>query len=301
MRRSIRSLFLLVVLVPLVVLFMRANERYRYVERVLFDWQVFWQSDSLQAIGLDQYRAVTEEQVIKGLEDDVSGLSYDPDRKSLFTVTNQNPELVELSLDGRVLRRIPLVGFGDAEAVEYISPGVYVISDERQLRLIQIHVDDNTKSLNAADAEQLTLGLTTSGNKGYEGLAYDSRGKRLFVARERDPVQIIEVRGFPRVNADAPGNLQVITDGKRDGKLSVRDLSSLQFDEASGHLLALSDESKRILELDTTGRPIGSGSLKKGDMGLSRSVPQAEGMAMDDEGTLYLVSEPNLFYVFRKP
>ncbi|MGN2439064.1 SdiA-regulated domain-containing protein [Pseudomonas syringae] len=301
MRRSTRSLLLLIALVPLAGLFMLANERYRYVERVLFDWQVFWQSDSLEAIGLDQYRAVTEGQVIVGLEDDVSGLSFDPDRKSLFTVTNQNPELVELSLDGRVLRRIPLVGFGDAEAVEYISPGVYVISDERQLRLIQIHVDDSTKSLNAADAEQLTLGLTASGNKGYEGLAYDSKGKRLFVARERDPVQIIEVRGFPKVNADAPGNLQVITDGKRDGKLSVRDLSSLQFDEASGHLLALSDESKRILELDTTGRPIGSGSLKEGDMGLSKSVPQAEGMAMDDEGTLYLVSEPNLFYVFRKP
>ncbi|MCJ2370566.1 SdiA-regulated domain-containing protein [Pseudomonas sp. RGM 3321] len=301
MRRSTRSLLLLLALVPLAVLFMIANERYRYVERVLFDWQVFWQSDSLHSIGLDQYRVVTEEKVIEGLEDDVSGLSYDPDRKSLFTVTNQNPELVELSLDGKVLRRIPLVGFGDAEAVEYISPGVYVISDERQLRLIQIHVDDSTKSLNAADAEQLTLGISTSGNKGYEGLAYDSVGKRLFVARERDPVQIIEVRGFPKTDLQAPGNLQVIANSKRDGRLSVRDLSSLQFDEISGHLLALSDESKRILELDTSGHPIGSSSLAKGAMGLSKGVPQAEGMAMDAEGTLYLVSEPNLFYVFRKP
>ncbi|RMQ06824.1 SdiA-regulated [Pseudomonas viridiflava] len=301
MRRSTRSLLLLLALVPLAMLFMLANERYRYVERVLFDWQVFWQSDSLHSIGLDQYRVVTEEKVIEGLEDDVSGLSYDPDRKSLFTVTNQNPELVELSLDGKVLRRIPLVGFGDAEAVEYISPGVYVISDERQLRLIQIHVDDSTKSLNAADAEQLTLGISTSGNKGYEGLAYDSVGRRLFVARERDPVQIIEVRGFPKTDLQAPGNLQVIANSKRDGRLSVRDLSSLQFDEISGHLLALSDESKRILELDTSGHPIGSSSLAKGAMGLSKGVPQAEGMAMDAEGTLYLVSEPNLFYVFRKP
>ncbi|WP_122326341.1 SdiA-regulated domain-containing protein, partial [Pseudomonas coronafaciens] len=260
MRRSTRSLLLLLALVPLVAIFMLANQRYRYVESALFDWQMFWQSESLQAIGLDQYRVVTEGQVITGLEDDVSGLSYDPDRKSLFTVTNQNAELVELSLDGRVLRRIPLVGFGDAEAVEYISPGLYVISDERRLRLIQIHVDDNTKSLNAADAEQLTLGINAGGNKGYEGLAYDSVGKRLFVARERDPVQIIEVRGFPKTNHDAPGDLQVISNSKRDGRLSVRDLSSLQFDETSGHLLALSDESKRILELDTSGHPIGSGS-----------------------------------------
>ncbi|PBP52526.1 DNA-binding protein [Pseudomonas syringae] len=301
MRRSTRSLVLLLALVPLIVVFVIANQRYRYVESALFDWQVFWQSDSLQSIGLDQYRVVTEAQVIDGLQDDVSGLSYDPDRKSLFTVTNQNPELVELSLDGRVLRRIPLVGFGDAEAVEYISPGTYVISDERRLRLIQIHVDDNTKSLDAAQAEQLTLGITASGNKGYEGLAYDSVGKRLFVARERDPVQIIEVRGFPKTNTEAPGNLQVISNSKRDGRLSVRDLSSLQFDETSGHLLALSDESKRILELDTSGHPIGSGSLAKGTMGLSKDVPQAEGMAMDAEGALYLVSEPNLFYVFRKP
>jgi uncharacterized protein YjiK len=34
---------------------------------------------------------------------------------------------------------------------------------------------------------------------------------------------------------------------------------------------------------------------------LQKTVPQAEGIAMDDDGTMYLVSEPNLFYVFKKP
>ncbi|MBI6578541.1 SdiA-regulated domain-containing protein [Pseudomonas viridiflava] len=302
MRRSTRSLLLLVILVPLIaVLFSIANQRYRFVERAQFDWQMFWQSDSQEAIGLDQYRAVIEGQVIDGLTDDVSGLSYDPDRKSLFTVTNQNAEMVELSLDGHILRRIKLIGFGDAEAVEYISPGVYVISDERQQRLIKVHIDDDTQSVDAANAEQLTLGLNAGGNKGYEGLAYDRHRERLFVARERDPVQIIEVRGFPKTNAEGPGNLQVISDSKRDAGLFVRDLSSLQFDQNSGHLLALSDESRQIVELDIDGRPIGSGSLKKGQMGLSKTVPQAEGVAMDDDEVLYLVSEPNLFYVFRKP
>ena len=47
------------------------------------------------------------------------------------------------------------------------------------------------------------------------------------------------------------------------------------------------------------GRPLSTLSLRKGYQGLERTVPQAEGIAMDDAGTLYLVSEPNLFYVFK--
>ncbi|MBP3862405.1 MAG: SdiA-regulated domain-containing protein, partial [Pseudomonas sp.] len=203
--------------------------------------------------------------------------------------------------DGRVLRRIALVGFGDAEAVEFIGENTYVITDERQQRLIKVKVDDNTRVLDARDAEQLTLGINQSGNKGFEGLAYDSVGKRLFVAKERDPMLIYEVRGFPQANPQQPYATHVVSNPRRDARLFVRDLSSLQFDERTGHLLALSDESKLLLELGLDGQPISTLSLKKGKHGLTRSVPQAEGVAMDDEGTIYVVSEPNLFYVFKKP
>ena len=53
-------------------------------------------------------------------------------------------------------------------------------------------------------------------------------------------------------------------------------------------------------ELNADGEPISSLSLLRGQHGLKRSVPQAEGLTSDDEGNLYLVSEPNLFYVFKK-
>jgi uncharacterized protein YjiK len=66
-------------------------------------------------------------------------------------------------------------------------------------------------------------------------------------------------------------------------------------------LLALSDESGLILELDLAGEPISSLLLWRGLHGLKRRVPQAEGLALDDRGVLYLVSEPNLFYRFAKP
>ena len=302
MRRLLKPRVLLpAVLLPLLVLLALAGQEWRLFERAWFSVQEWrhaaeWQGRSLW---LPDYRGTVEAQVIDGLSDDVSALTYDPDRRSLFTVTNQRAELIELSLAGKILRRMPLTGFGDAEAVEYISPGIYVISDERAQRLFKVHVDDNTRWLDAADSEQLSLGLGLNGNKGFEGLAYDSQGRRLFVAKERDPLRILEITGFP--GDEQRLNLQVTDDQRRDRRLFVRDLSSLQFDERSGHLLALSDESRLVIELDLDGRPISTLSLLRGMHGLKRSVPQAEGLAMDEQGTLYLVSEPNLFYVFAKP
>ena len=112
---------------------------------------------------------------------------------------------------------------------------------------------------------------------------------------------IYEIHGFPHFKPEKTYSVHVINNPKRDAGLFVRDLSSLQYDERSGHLLALSDESFLVLELDIDGRPLSTMSLRKGQQGLQKTVPQAEGIAMDDEGTLYLVSEPNLFYVFKKP
>lgn len=276
------------------------GQHLRLFERGWFNLRTWWQPAE-QGIGLERYQAVIQAQPIDGLDDDLSALTYDPDRKTLFTVTNARSELIELSLDGRILRRVPLTAFGDPEAVEYVAPNSYVITDEREQRLIRVRLDDATQVLDAGTAEQLSLGIGLNGNKGFEGLAYDSTGKRLFVAKERDPMVIYEVHGFPHGDPEKPYAVHVAQDPKRDRRLFVRDLSSLQFDERSGHLLVLSDESRLVLELDVHGRPLSTLSLRKGAHGLRRTVPQAEGMAMDEAGTLYLVSEPNLFYVFRQP
>lgn len=277
-------------------------QEFRLFERAWFNVQQWrhaaeWQAES---IWLSDYQVEIEAQPIVGLDDDMSALTYDPDRHSLFTVSNKNPQLIELSLDGRVLRRIDLLGFGDAEAVEYIGPGRYVISDERRQRLIKVRVDDDTKAIDGHDLPQLSLGLGLNGNKGFEGLAYDPQGQRLFVAKERDPLRIYEIHGFPQRDPTQPFAVHVLDDKKRDAGLFVRDLSSLQYDQGTGHLLALSDESRLVLELNVEGRPISSLSLLGGQQGLRKSVPQAEGVAMDNDGGLYLISEPNLFYVFKK-
>ncbi|MFV3331397.1 SdiA-regulated domain-containing protein [Pseudomonas sp. NY15437] len=303
MRRLLkpRRLFLLLALLALAAL-LAVGQSFRVYERVWFkfnEWRhaAQWQEQSLW---LPDYRVVLEAQPIQGLEENVSALTFDPDRQTLFTVTNKRNELVELSLEGKVLRRVALHGFGDTEAIEYISRNVYVITDETHQRLLRVELHDDTTELRADDAQQLALALGRGGNSGFEGLAYDSQGKRLFVAKERNPVHIYEVRGFPYEQSQQPVAVHVVEDLRHNRNLFVRDLSSLQYDERSGHLLALSDESWLVLELSADGEPISSLSLLRGMHGLRRSVPQAEGIAMDDEGTLYLVSEPNLFYVFKK-
>lgn len=301
MRRlfSLKGLFLLFMLVVLLLLALWGQE-FRVFERAWFNVQ---QPDEApaKALWLDDYQVVREAQMIEGLDDDVSALTYDPVRKTLFTVTNQHSRLIELSLDGKVLRQIELVGFGDPEAVEYIAPGLFVIADERPQRLVEVRIDDATTRVDAADGQQLSLGLEMEAkNKGFEGLAYDLAGKRLFVAKERDPLRIYEVHGFPHVEPDTPSVIRITDDRERDAGLFVRDLSSLQYDARTGHLLVLSDDSRLLVELDAKGEPISSLSLIGGQQGLKESVPQAEGIALDETGVIYMISEPNLFYTFEK-
>ncbi|UNG19017.1 SdiA-regulated domain-containing protein [Stutzerimonas zhaodongensis] len=278
------------------------GQHFHLFERTWFQFSQWRQADRLQEVSLwlPGYRVDIQAQVVEGIDDDLSALTFDPDRNSLIAITNGKPQLLELSLDGKLLRALPLVGFGDPEAIEYISRGVYVVSDERLQRLLRVEVSEHTESISAAASQQLSLGIGQNGNKGFEGLAYDVADRRLFVAKERDPVRIYEVEGFPYAEGDQPLGVHVSEDRERDADLFVRDLSSLQYDEQTGHLLALSDESRLVVELDIHGKAISALSLEAGDHGLEADVPQAEGIAMGPDGTIYVVSEPNLFYVFRK-
>jgi len=274
----------------------------QHLDSRLYLWLTsLWQTAPIteRSLKLAEYQVSLEARPVIGIENNLSGLSYDPQRDQLWAVTNGPPELLALSKNGELLERYPLEGFEDVEAVAYIGEGRLVVVEERRQSLVVLNLPAHVGVLRRDDFPSLTLALGVSGNKGFEGLDYDPKGDRLFVAKERDPRQLYEIQGL---FGSRQGDMQLKVRDRSawlEGTF-VRDLSSLLFDPRSGHLVLLSDESKALLELSEEGQMVGFRSLLYGFAGLSHSVPQAEGVTLDSQGNLYVVSEPNLFYRFQR-
>jgi len=247
------------------------------------------------------YQVQVNARPVAGVGDNLSGITYDDQRDQLWAVVNNPSELLAMSRDGEVTARYPLSGFSDVEDVTYLGDGKLLFVEEREQRLAVVPVPRQAGALFREDYRSLTLGIGRDGNQGFEGIAYDRAGDRLFVAKEHSPMKLYEVRGLKR-SVEGDFGLKIIDHDEwvRDSVFAT-DLSAAHFDEQTGHLVLLSDESKRVMELDgNSGKLIGYRTLDSDFAGLGKAVPHGEGMTFDDRGNLYIVSEPNLFYRFNR-
>ncbi|MGC8099559.1 SdiA-regulated domain-containing protein [Metapseudomonas otitidis] len=251
--------------------------------------------EQADSIWLPGYRAVLQGKPLAGLEnDEASDLAYNPVTGTLFTVTGKTPMLVEISREGEVLRRIPLNGFANLEGVAVLENGNVAVTDERRRTLSIFSLDPLTRELDVHDADEFDLGFADSGNKGFEGIAWDPAQGRLLLGKEREPTAMFSLASDG--SRSLAGELQPLP----SYGLGMRNLSALSVDPRTGHVLALSAQSNLLLELDEAGEPVSFISLLGGFNGLESRIPRAEGVAMDEAGDIYMVSEPNLFYVFRR-
>lgn len=251
--------------------------------------------EQADSIWLPGYRAVLQGKPLAGLEnDEASDLAYNPVTRTLFTVTGKTPMLVEISREGDVLRRIPLNGFANLEGVAVLENGNVAVTDERRRTLSIFTLDPLTRELDVNDADEFDLGFADSGNKGFEGIAWDPAQGRLLLGKEREPTAMFSLASDG--SRSLAGELQPLP----SYGLGMRNLSALSVDPRTGHVLALSAQSNLLLELDESGEPVSFISLLGGFNGLESRIPRAEGVAMDEAGDIYMVSEPNLFYVFRR-
>lgn len=254
-----------------------------------------WQHRS---IWLEHYHVVLEAKPVAGISNNLSALTWNNTSKTLFGTVNSPPQIVELSTDGTLLRKIDLIGVIDPESIEYVKNEQFLVVDERTHQLILFTIKPDTQTLNSQDYPQMTIG-TNDSNSGIEGIAFDHQHQLLYAAKEKDPLNIYEITGFP---ADPKHALKITVTKPKQWReaIAVSDLSGLAFSDKYQHLLLLSDESKLLLEMSPDHKFISRLSLKAGNHGLVDSIRQPEGIAIDNRQTIYIVSEPNLFYVFKK-
>ncbi|SHI49609.1 Uncharacterized protein YjiK [Cycloclasticus pugetii] len=245
-----------------------------------------------QQIGLSGYEIHATPKMIAGVKDNASGLTYNSNTNTLFAVVNNPETLLELTKDGELIRRIDLIGFEDTEGVMHLGGERYAVVEERKRTLVMFDINSQTKVVNRAGLKSLQLAITSAKNKGFEGLSYNQDSGDLFIINEKTPRQLIKLSGFVEssdIAISTPFSLEKTSFGGDD-------YSGVHYDDQTGHLILLSDESRQMVEVNKEGIEISRLDLSRGSAGLHDDVPQAEGITMDKDGDIYVISEPNLFY-----
>lgn len=274
-----------IVVVLLGVILFMVRDDIRYVYQLILKY-----GDKPSALALSSYKAVIQQKLVAGVKSNLSGLTYSAEDRMLFAVINNPPELVWLTTEGQLVGRMPLQGIHDPESIAWSGGNQFQIGSEKDGAVYKTQVDIQRGAMQIISTVKLE-GYDKAKNKGLEGTAWDAKNERLYAAKERKPIVIKEVEmsknGITRVLPSA------IT-------ASVSDVSGLEYYAPTDSLLVLSDESKMILEVSSEWRVRDRLFLTAEWSGLREDIPQPEGIAMDNENNLYIVSEPNLFYKFSR-
>jgi len=250
------------------------------------------------AVGLEQYTLKAGPIRIEGAPDNCSGVTFCPESRTLFVIQNKPTRITELDLDGRPKGRIELTGFDDTEDLVYLGPTRFAVVEERRRTLCLVSIPAAAAAAAYGSAQKALVDPGEADNVGLEGVAYDAAGQRFFVVKEKNPRRIYTLP-LPAPGAKAPAVSQPWD--IQAASLGCDDLSGIYYHAGTGHLLLLSDESQCVVEATTDGQEVGRLSLKAGSAGLAEDARQPEGIAMDDQGRLYICSEPDRLYIFAKP
>jgi uncharacterized protein YjiK len=235
-----------------------------------------------------------------------SGLAYLPEMDRFVAVDDASRKLVSFQLKKHKLKQDVLDSspggrdsISDFEGVAYDPERkrlITVSERSRRIRTFQLLADQrrNEPSGLRQTGEARLPRLGQDPNKGIEGLAFlpgkfspDGRS-HLVAVNEADPKAVL------LLDPDSLKLQHQLPLPKKWDK-DVKDLSDIAVDPVSGHLFVLSDQSRQVLELELR--------LQDGELDLAKvqrfdierkgtgKIQQAEGIAFDREGNLYIASE----------
>jgi uncharacterized protein YjiK len=237
------------------------------------------------------------------LGQEASGVTYDRDTGTLFVVGDGGTSVTQVSKTGQLVNTMTLQAneFNDTEGITYTGGGKFVFTEERLRQLVQFTYAGGG-TLTRAATQTVKLG-TTVGNIGLEGLSYDPQTGGYIVVKETQPLGIFQTgidfaAGTATNGSPTTENSVNLFDPALAGVSDFSDVYALSNLPAAvsgadaGHLLIISQEAGRIVEVDRAGLVSGSLTIAS-DAGNPLSVPDQghEGITMDDDGRIYTVSE----------
>jgi uncharacterized protein YjiK len=242
------------------------------------------------------------------LAQEASGVTYNKDTDTLFIVGDGGRAVVQVSKTGQLIDSMTLAtggspqgtSFYDPEGITYVGGGKFVLVEERYRQAsLFTYTPNTTLAINSPGVQTVKLG-TTIGNIGLEGLSYDPKTGGYIFVKESGPQGIFQTtidfaagtasNGSPiTVNSTnlfnpALANLLDFAD-----VFALSNLPSLLPAQADS-LLVLSQESGIIRQMTRDGTILSSLTLTAGT-GVSLADTQHEGLTMDLNGILYVVSE----------
>src|SRR4051794_486339 len=204
------------------------------------------------------------------LAQEASSVTYDWDTNTLFVVGDGGTSVVQVSLTGQLINSMTLAPGGspqgttfyDTEGITYVGNGQFVMTEERDRQVVQFTYQAGA-TLTRGDVSTVDLG-TNIGNVGLEGVTYDPQTGGYILVKEKTPEGVFQT-GIDFVNHTAT-NGSSTTDESTNlfdpallGTSDVSDvfamslLPSLAGHSDSSHLLIISQEAGKVIEVDRAG------------------------------------------------
>ena len=255
------------------------------------------------SVDLSTYLRVARIDLPTPLAYEASAVTYDPDTDTLFVVDDEGTSIVQVTKAGALVDSMTLAAgeFDDTEGLTYAGGGKFVVTEER-VRQANLFTYVGGGTLHRSDVQTVKLG-TTIGNIGIEGITRDPQTGGYVLVKEKDPRGIFQTgidfaAGTATNGSPSTVNSVNLFDPGLTGLLDLSDvfalsnIPSLSGQPDSSHLLVISQESGKIIEVDRSGN-LSAPLVIVGDAGNPLSVQDQtmEGVTMDNDGTLYVVNE----------
>ncbi len=232
------------------------------------------------------------------LAEEASGITYNKDTDTLFVVGDGGTAVVQVSKQGVLVNSMVFgattsgdPAINDPEGIAYIGGGKFVVVEERLRQLNEFSYVAGGTLLPAA-IRRVKLG-TTIGNIGIEGVGFDAQTGGFVAVKESGPSGIFQTTvdfaaGTASNGSATTENSTNLFDPALLGLTALNDVFALSNvlptgSTDYGQLLVLSAPDGKVVQVDRTGRVVST--LNVG------ATAQNEGMVMDSQRSLYVVSE----------